>query len=65
MDMAKLKHRDKTYEVEAGKQLERAIRELGIIPETVLPVRDGKIVPLTHRLEEEEEIELVDVISGG
>jgi len=60
-----LKHRDKTYEVEPGTTLERALRELGIIPETVLPVRDGKIIPLTHRLEKGEEIELVDVISGG
>ena len=60
-----MKHRDKTYEVEPGTTLERALRELGIIPETVLPVRDGKIIPLTHRLEKGEEIELVDVISGG
>lgn len=58
-------HRDRTYEVEPGKPLEVVLRELGIIPETVLPVRGGKIVPLTHRLEEGEEIELVDVISGG
>ncbi len=63
--MATLKHRDKTYTVEPGTTLEQALRELGIIPETVLPVRDGRIIPLTHRLEEGEEIELVDVISGG
>lgn len=60
-----MKHRDKTYTVEAGTTLERALRELGIIPETVLPVRNGRIIPLSHRLEEGEEIELVDVISGG
>ncbi len=60
-----IKHRDRIHEVEAGVDLERAIRELGIIPETVLPVREGKILPPDHRLEEGEEIELVDVISGG
>lgn len=60
-----MKHRGKTYEVEAGKPLERILRELRIIPETVLPVRDGRILPLTYRLREGEEVELVDVISGG
>lgn len=60
-----MRHRERTYEIEPGKPLEAVLRELGIIPETVLPVRDGRIIPLTHRPEEGEEIELVDVISGG
>lgn len=63
--MVKLKHRERTYEVEPGKPLEGALRELGIIPETVIPVRDGRIIPPDYRVEEGEEIELVDVISGG
>ncbi len=49
----------------AGKRLEEALRELGILPETVLAIKDGGIVPLSHRLTEGEELELVDVISGG
>ena len=60
-----MKHRDKTYTVKPGATLERALRELRIIPETVLPVKEGKILPPDHRLEEDEEVELVDVISGG
>ena len=60
-----IKHRDRIHEVEAGVELERAIRNLGVIPETVLPVKDGKVLPPDHRLGEDEEVELVDVISGG
>lgn len=63
--MVTLKRKEQVYTIEAGVTLEQALRELGILPETVLAVRDGKIVPLSHRLEEGEELELVDVISGG
>jgi len=31
----------------------------------VLAVREGKLLPLSHRLAEGEKLELVDVISGG
>ena len=63
--MVTLKRKEQVYTVEAGVTLEQALRELGILPETVLAVREGKIVPLSHRLEDGEELELVDVISGG
>jgi len=63
--MVVLRRKEETYTVQAGKTLEEALRELGILPETVLAVKDGRIVPLSHRLAEGEELELVDVISGG
>jgi len=63
--MVTLKRKEQVYTVEAGVTLEQALRELGILPETVLAVREGRIVPLSHRLEDGEELELVDVISGG
>jgi len=63
--MTVLKRKEDVYTVPAGMTLEQALRELGIVPETVLAVREGKIVPLSHRLAEGEELELVDVISGG
>jgi sulfur carrier protein ThiS len=63
--MVTLKRKEQVYTVEAGVTLEQALRELGILPETVLAVREGKIVPLSHRLADGEELELVDVISGG
>jgi len=63
--MVILKRKGETYAVPAGRRLEEVLRELGILPETVLAVREGKLLPLSHRLTEGEELELVDVISGG
>jgi len=63
--MVILKRKEQVYTVEAGKTLEQALRELGILPETVLAIKDGRIVPLSHRPADGEELELVDVISGG
>ena len=63
--MVVLKRKNDVYTVSAGKTLEQTLRNLGIVPETVLAVREGKLVPLWHRLQEGEELQLLDVISGG
>ncbi len=64
-DMVTLRRRDRILTVPAGKNLERILREAGILPDTVLVVRDGKIVPLDYRPQDGEEFEVIDVISGG
>lgn len=63
--MVILKRRDQVLTVPAGKTLEKMLREAGILPDTVLVVRDGRIVPLDYRPQDGEEFELIDVISGG
>ncbi|MCS7240499.1 MAG: MoaD/ThiS family protein [Candidatus Bipolaricaulota bacterium] len=63
--MITLRRRDKIINASAGKSLERILREAGILPDTVLVVREGKIVPLDYRPQDGEEFELIDVISGG
>ncbi len=45
--------------------MERILREAGILPDTVIVVRAGKIVPLDYHPQDGEELELIDVISGG
>lgn len=60
-----MRRRDQVLTVPAGKSLERILREAGILPDTVLVVREGKIVPLDYRPQDGEEFELIDVISGG
>lgn len=45
--------------------MEGILREAGILPDTVLVVREGKIVPLDYRPQDGEEFELIEVISGG
>ncbi|HEC21510.1 MAG TPA: MoaD/ThiS family protein [Chloroflexi bacterium] len=62
---AKLIFRDQEFEVEAGKTIRDAIKECGLSPETVLPVRDGELVTDDVLLEEGDVITLVAVISGG
>jgi hypothetical protein len=51
--------------VPEGKNLERILRDLGILPDTVIVVQNGKIIPLDYRPKDGEEFELIDVISGG
>lgn len=45
--------------------MERMLRDVGILPDTVIVIQDGKIVPLDYRPKDGEEFELIDVISGG
>ena len=57
--------RDQKYQVTAGQTIRQALENLDIIPETVLPVRQGKLVAEDEILKEGESIRLVAVISGG
>jgi sulfur carrier protein ThiS len=63
--MVILRRRGQVLTVPAGKTLERILREAGVLPDTVLVVRDGKIVPLHYQPRDGEEFELIEVISGG
>jgi len=65
MENVKIKLGDRIYQVEPGQRLDRALRKLGILPTTVIALKGGKLVPLGRRLEGGEEIELVNVVSGG
>ncbi|MEW6568647.1 MAG: MoaD/ThiS family protein [Chloroflexota bacterium] len=57
--------RDKEYEVRAGMTVRDALRQVGILPETVLVTRRGELVTEDEILRDDEEIKLVAVISGG
>ncbi|HET7010673.1 MAG TPA: MoaD/ThiS family protein [Anaerolineales bacterium] len=62
---AKLKLRDKEYEVQAGMTVRDALLKLDIEPESVLPTRNGELITDDEQLREGELIRLVAVISGG
>lgn len=62
---AKLILRDKEYEVPAGITVKQALKQVGILPETVLATRNGELITEDERLKEGDEIRLVAVISGG
>ena len=63
--VAKLFLRDKVYEVRAGMSLLDALKKINIVPESVIAVRDGKMITDDEILHPDDEIKLVAVISGG
>ena len=62
---ATLIFRKKEYKVKAGMTIRSAIEKSDILPESVLPTRDGELVPDDELLKEGETIKLIAVISGG
>ncbi len=62
----KLKYRNQEYEVPAGMTVRDAIKKVGLQPETILAVVDGKLLTDDVILRVEmKTVKLVAVISGG
>jgi sulfur carrier protein len=61
----KITYRDKEWELEGRRRVRDVIKEVGLVPQTVLVVRDGKLLTEDVMLKEEDEVKLVAVISGG
>lgn len=61
----KITYRDKQWELPGRRRVRDAIKEVGLIPQTVLAVRDGKLLTEDVMLDEDDEVRLVAVISGG
>jgi sulfur carrier protein ThiS len=61
----KITYRDEEWALEGRWRVRDAIKEVGLLPQTVLAVRDGKLLTGDVMLEEDDEIKLVAVISGG
>ncbi|WP_456327444.1 MoaD/ThiS family protein [Archaeoglobus sp.] len=55
---------EEEVEIEKGKKYSDLLKSLGINPETVVVVKDGKPVPIDDFVEEGE-IVVMRVISGG
>lgn len=61
----KITYRDQEWELQGQRRVREVIEEVGLIPETVLAVRDGKLITEDTILSEGDAIKLVAVISGG
>jgi sulfur carrier protein ThiS len=61
----KITYRDKQWELHGRRRVRDAVKEVGLIPQTVLAVRDGKLLTEDVMLDEDDEVRLVAVISGG
>jgi sulfur carrier protein ThiS len=53
------------YTVEKEMSLKQMYKELNLLPESYLAVRNGELIPEAELLKDNDEIKLVPVISGG
>jgi sulfur carrier protein ThiS len=63
--MVRVVYRDKTWEVKAGSTVRDLILKVGLNPEAVLAVREGRLISEAVLTEEGDTIKLVAVVSGG
>ena len=63
--MVKVMFRDKEWEVRAGMTVRDAILKVGLDSQSVLAVREGKLINEATILSDGDVIRLVAVISGG
>jgi sulfur carrier protein ThiS len=63
--IVKIAYRGKEYDANTGSTLRDAVKKIGLQPETVLAVVDGKLVTDDTIIREGMTIRLVAVISGG
>ena len=61
----KIVYRDQQWELQGRRRVRDAIKEVGLVPQTVLAVRDGKLLTGDVILNEDDEIKLIAVVSGG
>jgi sulfur carrier protein ThiS len=61
----KLTYRGQVWELRGGMTARAAIKKVGLEPEAVLVVRNGKLVTDDTLLRDEDEVKLIAVISGG
>ncbi len=57
--------REKTWEVKAGSTIRHIIQSADLNPESILAVRDGKLINDATLTQEGDVIKLVTVVSGG
>lgn len=61
----KVIYRNKEWELSDRMTVRELIRKVGLQPELVLAVRDGQLLTEDTLVEENDQIKLVAVISGG
>ena len=60
-----LRLRDQDYQVKPGMTLRDSLLKIGVLPESVLSVRDGELITEDEILQDGETVRLISVVSGG
>lgn len=63
--IVRLRNPARTVEVHGGRSVAKLLNELGVPRQSVLIVRNGTLVPGDALLEDDDEVEVRPVISGG
>jgi thiamine biosynthesis protein ThiS len=58
-------YREKRWEFDESMFVQQLLKQLDLLPESVLVVRNGTLVTEDQRLLEEDEVKIVAVVSGG
>lgn len=61
----KVTYRDRTWTFDEPLTVTQLLKKLDILPESVLVVRDGKLLTEDQRVYPGDEVKIVAVISGG
>jgi sulfur carrier protein ThiS len=63
--MVQVIYRDKTWEVRSGSTVRHIIEKADLNPESILAVRNGKLINDETLTQDGDVIKLVAVVSGG
>jgi sulfur carrier protein len=61
----RLRNPDRVVDVVGPKTVQALLRELDIVPEAVLVIRDATLLTRDERVSEDDEVEVRPVLSGG
>jgi sulfur carrier protein len=61
----RLRNPDRVVDVSGRKTVQALLRELDIVPEAVLVIRDATLLTRDEWVSEEDELEVRPVLSGG
>ena len=61
----KLRNPDRVVDVSGPRVVSALLKELEIVPEAVLVIRDATLLTRDESLSEEDEVEIRPVLSGG
>ncbi len=63
--MVQVSFRDKKWEIKSGSAARDAVKRIGLDPESVLVVVNGKLSTDDIILKDGDEVKLIAVVSGG
>ncbi len=58
-------YREQSWQFDKPVKVTTLLRRIDVLPESVLVVRNGQLVAEDQTLEPDDEVKIVDVISGG